>query len=1365
MPSDYGDEDDFMNNLLADMDESLLRTPVKPPPSSAPQVRQKPVARPMFSSQGTGTKSQPTKSRKLATPRNSSAVDVTATFTPAVMPDDELYSTSLSDYPELMDDIEDPVTPPPEEQLPKRVTAKTPAPPNPAPAYHPDPVTRCVLKKLEKQEIGWRHQIRALAIKEGTEEVVEIILKDDWVTTRLRIGDLVNVLGDLTELPQRFKPSSSQKLVPTSTITISSQQNTLVVHPDLLLPITSISNASICPRKPLLTMLVPTPTFPPSLAPLPSLFNPGPETSELDQSSGKLDKSQEPLIWGTLLHEVVQDCLATGTWSKAGISAAIRRVLRNPASLSQLFRVDKSLKEAADELTMRAGGLEGFARKYISGAVPPEEKKEKEEVEITGLHTVEEEIWSTAWGLRGKIDAAVEAVVDEPPAETKGISRSASAGSSSQGARNLAPSGVPRSKSSVEPRAKPLVSQLGPSAVKKERVKGGLADAIKRGLVQGPSSTQTTWTMPFEIKTGRTVGGMEHRAQTMLYTILIAERYGVETPTGILYYTQKDEIIQVHPARNELRGLIMGRNELAASIMHRRALEDPETPTEDVEQPKLEEPSLEDTRFLPPPIDEDHQCTRCYARDACTLYRAAVEGLPPSPVPKLKDKTSHLTPAQAEFFARWETLIALEEQDMVRFRKELWTMGAEKREKLGRCFARMIPGPCEKHEGKYVYSFTRAPPVEDAIAPVIDLTAQSEAPKTPQKLRPTSSIIDLTTPPAPRYRIGDQVKYSFGSVESLLNGHIVKGDAVTISLEPGLLAFARGYVIDITTDNITVIFDQELPLEGVAIRRHAKTMNGPIAFRIDLDDYSGGMARLRSNLAAMFYNPGDERRLRLVVDLASPRFRDAQDDEPVPAFRERNLNPNQLAALKLVLRAQDYSLVLGMPGTGKTTMVAELIRELVRRGKSVLLTSYTHSAVDTILLKLLDADFGILRLGNVDKIHLEARKFALDTKNPPETLEALERILLRPPVVATTCLSIEHPLFARRTFDYCIVDEASQITLPTCVGPLRFAETFVLVGDHFQLPPLVKSKEARRGGMDVSLFRRLSDAHPEAVVDLALQYRMNEEIMTLSNHLIYGNRLRCGNEQVANQALFLARESLGQPWHATCGSGPNLDCWLDELVDPRCKVRFVDTDELPARNTVVGSLVQNDIEAELVAQTVESLIRLGVKPSQIGIISVYRQQIKLLAHILQAHDGVEILTADRSQGRDKDCIIISMVRSNEDGNIGDLLKDWRRLNVSFTRARSKLIIFGSRSTLKCDQLLEQFFELVDENHWYTKLPKDAHLMHDFAKAQNKRPSSRLETSCAAPEPSAQRVPAKRARVGEGVLKGRPLLQEIIDIDD
>ncbi|CAE6465876.1 unnamed protein product [Rhizoctonia solani] len=896
--------------------------------------------------------------------------------------------------------------------------------------------------------------------------------------------------------------------------------------------------------------------------------------------------------------------------------------------------------------------------------------------------------------------------------------------------------------------------------------------------------------MPFEIKTGRTVGGMEHRAQTMLYTLLIAERYGVQTPTGILYYTQKDEIIQVHPARNELRGLMIGRNELAASIMYHREPKssepsEPHTPETPSEMPPTQPPtqlefnSFNDDGFLPPPIDENYQCSKCYVKDACVLYRAAVEKMPPSPISQLSDKAAHLTPSQKEFFAHWETLIALEEQDMVRFRKELWTMGAEEREKHGRCFAHMMPGPKIKKDGKFIYEFTRAPKPEATPETVLDLTM---SPSTPKKKSGSPPVLDLTSSPAPHYQMGDRFEYSFGSADSLLNGHIIKGDAVTISIDPSLLAFARGFVLDITTKSITVAFDQELPLEGVAIRRHSKSKT-VLDFRIDKDDYSGGMAKLRSNLAALFYQSGDERRLRLVVDLMKPRFFAPGEDEKLPETRANVLNPNQRAAIELVLRAQDYALVLGMPGTGKTTMVVELIKELVRRGKSVLLTSYTHSAVDTILLKLLEVEFDVLRLGNVDKVHMEARKFALGAKETPETLEALERQLLRPLVVATTCLSIDHPLFARRTFDYCIVDEASQITLPSCLGPLRFAEKFVLVGDHFQLPPLVKSKYARQGGMDVSLFRRLSDAHPEAVVDLALQYRMNAEIMTLSNKLIYSDRLQCGNEQVANQALRIPLPSAGLNWHNSCGDGPNNLCWLNSLIDPSCKVRFVDTDGLPARNTVVGSLVQNEIEAQLVLQTIEALSRSGIEPTQIGVISPYRQQIKLLAHMLQERPEIEILTADRSQGRDKDCIIISMVRSNEDGNIGDLLKDWRRLNVSFTRARSKLIgdllkdwrrlnvsftrarsklvIFGSRGTLKCDALLEQFFDLIDEKGWYMCLPKDAHLMHDFSKVHGKRMA--LE-SLGDSQPAGD-TPFKRARVSSGVLKGRPLLQDIIVIDD
>lgn len=186
--------------------------------------------------------------------------------------------------------------------------------------------------------------------------------------------------------------------------------------------------------------------------------------------------------------------------------------------------------------------------------------------------------------------------------------------------------------------------------------------------------------------------------------------------------------------------------------------------------------------------------------------------------------------------------------------------------------------------------------------------------------------------------------------------------------------------------------------------------------------------------------------------------------------------------------------------------------------------------------------------------------------------------------------------------------------------------------------------------MNKSLFRRLSDAHPAAVVDLNEQYRMNEDIMTLSNKLIYSDRLRCGSPEVASRGLripdrtYLGRLHLNSPCE-------RHDCWLDRVLDESCKAIFVDTDNVPAFDSRVGDLVQNVVEARLVGQLTEAMLRCGVKQKQIGVITLYRQQIKLLSYLLEDWKDIEVLTADRSQGRDKDCIIISMVRSNDLGQV------------------------------------------------------------------------------------------------------------------
>lgn len=204
---------------------------------------------------------------------------------------------------------------------------------------------------------------------------------------------------------------------------------------------------------------------------------------------------------------------------------------------------------------------------------------------------------------------------------------------------------------------------------------------------------------------------------------------------------------------------------------------------------------------------------------------------------------------------------------------------------------------------------------------------------------------------------------------NLLSGHIAKGDPVNISIEPDLLCLSRGFVLELTPSTITVgvtyIIDPDALLARASHRGH-RFAEDKVVFRIDKDEMTGGLMKMRANLASLFFENGAEHLRKLVVDHLPPRF-----DLSLAPTREEipdHFNSDQRRAMTAVMTTRDYSLILGMPGTGKTTTIAEIIKALVARGMSVLLTSYTHSAVDTILSKLLDAKFGILRLGNVDKV-------------------------------------------------------------------------------------------------------------------------------------------------------------------------------------------------------------------------------------------------------------------------------------------------------------------------------------------------------------------------------------------------------------
>ena len=366
-------------------------------------------------------------------------------------------------------------------------------------------------------------------------------------------------------------------------------------------------------------------------------------------------------------------------------------------------------------------------------------------------------------------------------------------------------------------------------------------------------------------------------------------------------------------------------------------------------------------------------------------------------------------------------------------------------------------------------------------------------------------------------------------------------------------------------------------------------------------------------------------------------------------------------------------------------------------GKTVLLTSYTHSAVDNILLKFSTIGVEYLRLGAYGKMHPSIRTQMLDMRANLKTYSDLKDYYDRIKVVATTAMGFNHMLFTKKRFDYCIIDESSQMALPFCLTPLNLVDKFVLVGDQYQLSPLFAQKAANPA---YSLFEHLSAAHPISVSKLSIQYRMNEDIMQLANELVYDNRLKCNAEKVRYSSLDTPKATCFlNKLHQSSNCIPS-GCWISHLLEPQNRVIFFDTDALAAQEQKIGSWIENPMELKLVVSAVEALVGSGVLETDIGIISPYKYQLKLLRLALNmTHPKIELLTVDQFQGRDKKVILISFVRSNPQKLCGDLVRDWRRVNVAVTRAERKLVLIGSQNTLSESCSFQTLFKLFKEKKW------------------------------------------------------------------
>uniref|UniRef100_UPI003AACC580 DNA replication ATP-dependent helicase/nuclease DNA2 n=1 Tax=Centroberyx gerrardi TaxID=166262 RepID=UPI003AACC580 len=758
--------------------------------------------------------------------------------------------------------------------------------------------------------------------------------------------------------------------------------------------------------------------------------------------------------------------------------------------------------------------------------------------------------------------------------------------------------------------------------------------------------------MPLELKTGKESNSIEHRSQVILYTLMSMDRY-TDAEAGFLLYLKTGNLHPVVAGHMDRRELLKLRNTLVHHLGN--------CVQKGAGQSRLSR--------LPDILTNRQTCQYCPQRRNCALYERALDSSS-SDISQdavqdfLQQETGHLTPPHLSYFSHWLLLCCLEAVTMEtkNGRKHVWLQTAEEREKSGGCVGKLqLSGPVMiQSEGVFLHRLQR----------------------------------------------------SGAALQQGVNIGLTSGDRIVVSDQDGrLVGLATGYLCDVNRTSISCTLDRDL-----------SKFSGML-FRLDIDEGVVGLSTHLTNLSKLMENCQDSERLReLVVDLRPPEFisslssvlpREAKD---TVANILKGLNKPQKQAMKKVLLSKDYTLIVGMPGTGKTTTICTLVRILHACGFSVLLTSYTHSAVDNILLKLKRFRVGFLRLGRGQKVHPDILPYTEESgrKKGVQTLSELEQLYNKELVVGTTCMGIRHPIFSRRRFDFCIVDEASQISQPVCLGPLFYAKRFVLVGDHQQLPPIVQNQEARTRGMDESLFKRL-ELHSEAVVQLNVQYRMNRQIMSLSNSLMYGGRLECGSERTASALLsppFLVSVQSELSCHSETHPQQDL-AWIQAALLPSNPVCFLDSSLVPAFESVEQGGVSNHTEAALIHILLTLLIKAGCKSSDIGVIAPYRQQLKTISALLQSSvfSGVEVNTVDRYQGRDKSLIVLSFVRSTaEGGNLGELLKDWRRLNVAVTRAKHKLLMVGSASTLRRYAPLEKLLNHLQQENMIIQLPPAAHMV-------------------------------------------------------
>ncbi len=372
----------------------------------------------------------------------------------------------------------------------------------------------------------------------------------------------------------------------------------------------------------------------------------------------------------------------------------------------------------------------------------------------------------------------------------------------------------------------------------------------------------------------------------------------------------------------------------------------------------------------------------------------------------------------------------------------------------------------------------------------------------------------------------------------------------------------------------------------------------------------------------------------------------------------KEYNRTQLIGLQLSLNTPELLLIQGPAGTGKTSVIVELINQLHRTGKSVLCSAFTNMAVDNIGIKLKEHGVPFIRLGRLHSMDPDLHDYSATAK--PEIFKSVvEKKTVA--VVLSTTSTIAQQNYENFWFDYVLLDEAAQMTEPDALKALLLGEKAIMVGDHAQLQPIILSKLAQNLDLQVSLFERLVKLLPSRFTRLAKQYRMNDEILKFPNKMFYENSLKPANEVIAHHRL--------------------VD-FAGKLVDskPYEVVAIRDDNHNPAQQI-------NHTESILIISILYELFKFNpeLKLEDIGIITPFRAQV---AHLRTLLPGFDIDTVDRFQGTEREIIVYSTITVQEI----PILTDPRRMNVALTRARKKLIVLLTNPIITKNQsLLDELY--------------------------------------------------------------------------